>query len=733
MNKLGLVVAVALATALAACGKDETASTGTQNVVSGAGADLALAHEEISEPAWLRSRLPADAVAYFRFPSLWGALAAADGRPLDTLHASAANASAIAQIRAAFEEDPVVAEAGIAPWVALLAGAQRSPLEIAIVDASKVATPASLVLIHGRFVYPDAAAATAAIAALDPAAVQIEKPMAGGDVGTFVLGGTRMYGHFDGAAQRLTLLAGMTANAAELEKRVAAFVTEAEHPMQALEREIDAGGQGLFAWTNVEAMRPMAAAGMQGVPSDALQRKLVAQVRGAAFGVGSVNGRGVASMRIDAPGAELLHYLPRAAKRVEFRSVGEPDWAMTMALWTPDEWTQLRAAVARDAGAEAGRKLDASLAEMRTTLGLGVEDLLAALGPDITYVGDGAGMYAAVRIADAGALSRVLKEIETRFGVKDETREIGGTTFHHITIRSVGEKEVADVGGPTGAWLKLYARSGTHLYWIERDGYLIVADVPQTLMDYVAGKPEFDVGKWLAGTGLDVEHAVIAAATRTRHAQRTVHAAYLSVLQTLGDLSGKPVDMYTLPSASALGVPVDGMFALALRGWDDGVALEAHYAQSPLEALTGGSSMTTIAVAGILLAIAIPAYNDYTVRAKLSGALNEAAQVKLALAEHVLANGKLPDGPAALDLELPVTGEIASIDYEDGAILIRFGDTAPTELQGMQVALVPYRSGDNIGWACGSAVIGADGQALSDADAASLTTVDARFLPASCR
>ena len=89
-----------------------------------------------------------------------------------------------------------------------------------------------------------------------------------------------------------------------------------------------------------------------------------------------------------------------SAKRVAFRSVGEPDWVVTMALWTPQEWTQFRAAVARDAGAEAGRKLDEGLAELRKSLGLGIEDVLGAIGPELSFVQDGAGMYGAVRLAD---------------------------------------------------------------------------------------------------------------------------------------------------------------------------------------------------------------------------------------------------------------------------------------------------------------------------------------------
>ncbi|HET9485492.1 MAG TPA: pilin [Xanthomonadales bacterium] len=728
MKKLVWIVLIAAATALAACGRDEPAVAPPS-----ANVDLALAHAEVSAPAWLRERLPADAVAYFRIPSLWGALAAADGRPLDALFASEPNAQAIAKLRTAFANDPVIAQTGVGPWITLLATHQRSPLEIAVVDASKVATPASQVLVSVKLGFADAAAANAALAALAPGVVSVEKPLADGSIGVLDLGGTKLYAHFDPAPQRLTLLAGLTAHAGELEKRVAALAQTGEHPMHALERDIDAGGQGFFVWTNVEALRPLAATAQQGTPADAFERRLVAQTRGAAFGAGSVGGRGVASFRIDAPQAPLLHYLPRTAKKVEFETAGMPEWAFTWAVWTPAEWAQFRAAYATDAGAEAGAALDKAAAEMQAKAGFGLEDLFAAFGPDVAVVSDAAGMYAAVRLNDADAFARLLDALKSRFGVTDQTREIGGTTFHHIAVPGLSAEDTQGASAPeAAAWLKLYARMGSHVYWIERDGYLILADVPQTLMDYVAAKPEFDVGAWLAQSGLDVEHAVFAGVTRTRHAQRTVHAAYLSMLQSIGDLSGQPVDMYALPTAAQLGLPEDGTFAVQFSAWNDGAALEAHYAQSPLEALTGGSTIGTVAVLGVLAAIAVPAYQDYTIRAKVAGALNEAVRVKLAVSEYLLANGKLPPDGAALDIELPVSTDVGTIDYEDGAILVRFDERQP-ELAGTKLALVPYRLGEDIGWTCGSSAMDAAGEALSDADGAALTDVPERYVPASCR
>ncbi|HQT25613.1 MAG TPA: pilin [Burkholderiales bacterium] len=72
--------------------------------------------------------------------------------------------------------------------------------------------------------------------------------------------------------------------------------------------------------------------------------------------------------------------------------------------------------------------------------------------------------------------------------------------------------------------------------------------------------------------------------------------------------------------------------------------------------------MIVVAIIGILAAVAIPQYQDYTVRAKLSKVASAADPIKLAIAQYTQENGSLPASVTwtSLGLNPTPTTEISS-------------------------------------------------------------------------
>ena len=148
--------------------------------------------------------------------------------------------------------------------------------------------------------------------------------------------------------------------------------------------------------------------------------------------------------------------------------------------------------------------------------------------------------------------------------------------------------------------------------------------------------------------------------------------------------------------------------------------------------------MIVVAIIGILAAIAIPAYQDYTIRSQVTEGLNLAADLKAAVAEQFAQTGAWPANNAAVGITAVKSGKyVSGVAIATGTIQITYSNVAPNianaNLNGSILGLRPTVSlnGDVI-WNCGyKAAIGAD--PASGAAAAHGTTVTAKYLPSTCR
>jgi len=137
--------------------------------------------------------------------------------------------------------------------------------------------------------------------------------------------------------------------------------------------------------------------------------------------------------------------------------------------------------------------------------------------------------------------------------------------------------------------------------------------------------------------------------------------------------------------------------------------------------------MIVVAIIGILAAVALPAYRDYTVRAKVSELILAASSGKTAVSEYVNTNGVMPPteaaGSASAIFDTQVSTYVASVaftntDASDGIITV-VANTKEPAISGLTIQLSgKINSTGGVDWVCGPGAT---------------NPVASKYLPSSCQ
>jgi len=129
--------------------------------------------------------------------------------------------------------------------------------------------------------------------------------------------------------------------------------------------------------------------------------------------------------------------------------------------------------------------------------------------------------------------------------------------------------------------------------------------------------------------------------------------------------------------------------------------------------------MIVVAIIGILASIAIPSYQDYTIRAQISEGLVLSAGAKVASIEYYVENGDWPNNnvKAGLANHNDIRGKyVKSVRVSKEVIVIMFGNDANKIISNKKLTLTGVYSLGIFRWNCASAGV-----------------IEDRYLPSACR
>ncbi|HGO7384769.1 TPA: pilin [Neisseria meningitidis] len=148
--------------------------------------------------------------------------------------------------------------------------------------------------------------------------------------------------------------------------------------------------------------------------------------------------------------------------------------------------------------------------------------------------------------------------------------------------------------------------------------------------------------------------------------------------------------------------------------------------------------MIVIAIVGILAAVALPAYQDYTARAQVSEAILLAEGQKSAVTEYYLNHGEWPgdNTSAGVASSSEIKGKyVQSVTVANGVITAQMASSGVNkEIQGKKLSLWAKRQAGSVKWFCGQPVTRNAKAANADDVAADDTNkIDTKHLPSTCR
>ena len=130
--------------------------------------------------------------------------------------------------------------------------------------------------------------------------------------------------------------------------------------------------------------------------------------------------------------------------------------------------------------------------------------------------------------------------------------------------------------------------------------------------------------------------------------------------------------------------------------------------------------MIVVAIIGILAAVALPAYQDYTVRAKVSEVILAASSAKTSVAEAAQVNSEMPSGTSVVDTQSSTYVQSVTYERDSASVgVITVTAKGDSKITGMTIEMTgTLQDNGQVTWSCKPPTSGG---------------IEGKYLPSSCK
>ncbi len=697
MKKITAILCLSAFVIVAACNREDSSSSNlSANSLDHLSSNINL---PVPHQASLIRNLPEQAVAYIRIPSLLGTFIQPQSDALQPAMLAEPMQQQVALIAQGLHDNLLnkIDNQTVRELIELILNKQTAPIEFAILaGVGGVMTPEFL--IQTEFDLESVEQFSTMLNHLTTISQgQLQITSEPDQQGAFQLnaGQLNVLGYFDANSKQLALYAGQAVTESNLsEYRDGSLETRTD--AYAFEQTFDTTGTNLAIWADTRTLWQQLSSLIP--PNDRFSLENLNLHNTEFVYAGSATKDGHSSFRVMLKQAgdsqNLLHF--KSSDSVRNVKVSLPvSFAATLPFPNKDHVEQI---ILIDEASTDEAKFQAEFNELRESLldllNFDIEMLGTAFGPSGVVVGDQAGIWFALPIDDADAFDEMIAWTVDSLGAKLDTKIIDGTEITHYNFPSLSRLVIEQTPGLQEFenhidWLfQLANADSTHLYWQKEQSNLIIASVPQILISRQRHLSKYSLDEWLSAHKVDWNGTLLSILVESNKLPERIYTFYLQSIQILSDIAGVNPNLMSMPLAEDLQLPNQGRLGLQVKTASEITSLQFDYEQSMVDYFFGSGTVATVAAVGVLAAVAIPAYQDYTIRAKVMDTITSAGLLKQMLAEFYTTYDRYPSIEESESFYFEAEDAMIQFNAETQAIEIYFNDNI-SDLDEAMIMLVP--------------------------------------------